>query len=118
MLENYAVLALWILAATAFPLSAYLMAALLRPRRPNKIKYETYECGIESDGGSWIKYNFKFYLYALVFVIFEIETVFLFPWAVAFRQLQFFGFVEMLIFVGILVVGFVYAWRKRALEWR
>ena len=118
MLQDFAAIGIWLLIALAFPLSAILMATLLRPRRPNPIKYETYECGIESDGGSWIKYNFKFYLYALVFVIFDIETVFLFPWAVAFRQLQLFGFIEMLIFVTILVVGYLYAWKKRDLEWR
>lgn len=117
MFESIAVLTLWLLVALAFPLSAFVLAALIRPRRPNPIKYETYECGIESEGGSWIKYNFKFYLYALVFVIFEVETVFLFPWAVAFRQLKLFGFIEMAVFVLILVIGFLYAWRKRALEW-
>ena len=118
MLENYAVVALWFFFALAFPVSAFVLAALLRPRRPNPVKYETYECGIESEGGSWIKYNFKFYLYALVFVIFDVEAIFLFPWAVAFRQLKLFGFIEMAIFVIILVVGYLYAWKKRALEWR
>jgi NADH:ubiquinone oxidoreductase subunit 3 (subunit A) len=118
MLEDFAAAGIWLLIALAFPLVAILMATFLRPRRPNPIKYENYECGIESEGGSWVKYNFKFYLYALVFVIFDIEVVFLFPWAVAFRQLKLFGFIEMLIFVLILVVGYLYAWKKRALEWR
>ena len=118
MLENYAVVALWFFFALAFPVSAFVLAALLRPRRPNPVKYETYECGIESEGGSWIKYNFKFYLYALIFVIFDVEAIFLFPWAVAFRQLQLFGFIEMAIFVIILVVGYFYAWKMSALEWR
>ena len=118
MLQDFAVVAIWLLIALAFPISAFVMAALLRPSRPNPVKLETYECGIESEGGSWIRYNFKFYLYALVFVIFDIEVVFLFPWAVAFRELRLFGFIEMAIFVIILVIGYLYAWKKRALEWR
>ncbi len=94
-----------------------MLAHFVSPRKPNPIKSLTYECGMETIGDSWVQFNTRYYLYALVFVIFDIETVFLYPWAVAFRQLALFGFIEMLIFVAILVVGYVYAWKKKALEW-
>ena len=118
MLENSAILAIWLLIALAFPIGSIALAALLRPKRPNSIKYETYECGIEAEGGSWVRYNFKFYLYALIFVVFSVESIFLFPWAAAFRRLGLFGFLEMAVFLGILITGYVYAWKKGALEWR
>ncbi len=87
-------------------------------QKPNAIKNATYECGLETIGPTWIQFNFRYYLFALVFVIFDVETVFLYPWAVAYRHLDWFTMIEVLIFVAILVVGLAYAWKKRALEWK
>jgi NADH:ubiquinone oxidoreductase subunit 3 (subunit A) len=93
------------------------MAYFMRPRRPNKVKTETYECGIETIGDSWVQFKVQYYLYALVFLIFDIETIFLFPWAVAYKQLSLFALLEMVIFIVLLAVALIYAWRKGALEW-
>lgn len=87
-------------------------------QKPNPIKNATYECGLQTIGPTWVQFNFRYYLFALIFVIFDVETVFLYPWAVAYRQLDWFTMVEVLIFVAILVVGLAYAWKKRALEWK
>jgi NADH:ubiquinone oxidoreductase subunit 3 (subunit A) len=103
--------------AWVFPAMPLLIARLLQPKRPNPIKQETYECGIETIGPSWVQFKAQYYLYALVFLIFDIETIFLFPWAVAYNQLPLFAFVEMLIFIALLALALVYAWRKGALEW-
>ena len=93
------------------------LGALLRPSNPERAKLTTYECGEEVSGDSWINFNIRFYLVALVFVIFDVETVFLYPWAVAFHRLGLLAFIEALVFVAILVVALAYAWRKGALEW-
>ena len=123
MLEQYGRAGILLLFALAFPITPLLISVLLglvhiRPRAPDPIKSDTYECGMETEGNTWVQFNFRYYFFALVFVIFDIEAVFLYPWAVAFRQVKLFGFVEALIFVVILVIGYLYAWRKRALEWR
>jgi NADH-quinone oxidoreductase subunit A len=122
LLEQYGRVGILLLFAFAFPITPLLISVLLglirvRPRSPNPIKSDTYECGMETEGNTWVQFNFRYYFFALVFVVFDIEAVFLYPWAVAFRQVKLFGFVEALIFVAILVVGYLYAWRKRALEW-
>jgi len=93
------------------------MAFLVRPKKPDPIKESTYECGLETIGETWVRFRVQYYIYALVFVIFDIETVFLYPWAVAYNQLGLFALVEMFIFLAILVGGLAYAWRKGALEW-
>jgi NADH:ubiquinone oxidoreductase subunit 3 (subunit A) len=103
--------------AWVFPAMPLVIARLLQPKRPNPIKLETYECGIETIGPSWVQFKVQYYLYALVFLIFDIEVIFLFPWAAAYNQLPLFAFVEMLIFIGLLGIALVYAWRKGALEW-
>ena len=87
-------------------------------QKPNPIKNATYECGLQTIGPTWVQFNFRYYLFALIFVIFDVETVFLYPWAVAYRQLDWFTMVEVLIFTAVLVVGLAYAWKKRALEWK
>ena len=119
---NYGYVGLLLAAAIIFgggilAFSAFLRYLKISPKKPNPIKSSTYECGMDTVGSAWVQFNFRYYLYALLFVVFDIETVFLYPWAVAFNKLKLFGFVEMLIFILILLVGFVYAWRKRALEW-
>ncbi len=108
--------------AAAFPLlpiGASVAFGFLkrRPKRPDPIKEATYECGVETEGDAWGQFNVRYYVFALLFVIFDVEAVFLYPWAVAFRQLGLFAFVEAVLFVAILVVGYLYAWRRKALEW-
>lgn len=123
MLEQYGYVGLLLIAAVSLPLIILGTAGILtllgiRPRKPYPTKYLPYECGRDTFGTSWIRFNFHYYYYALLFVVFDVETVFLYPWAVAYRQLALFGLIEMFIFILILVIGFVYAWKKRALEWR
>jgi NADH-quinone oxidoreductase subunit A len=103
--------------AWIFPAVPIILAQFLRPRRPDPVKLQTYECGIETTGDAWVQFKVQYYLYALVFLVFDIEMVFLFPWAVAYNQLGWFAFFEMLIFIFLLGVALVYAWRKGALEW-
>ncbi len=117
LLSDYAFLGLLLIAATLFPLVAMFMAFLIRPNKPDPTKKSTYECGLETIGETWVRFRAQYYIYALVFVIFDIETVFLYPWAVAYNQLGLFALVEMFIFLGILVGGLLYAWRKGVLEW-
>jgi NADH:ubiquinone oxidoreductase subunit 3 (subunit A) len=90
----------------------------LRPSNPTPVKLEAYECGVETIGGRWNQFNFRYYLFAILFVIFDVEVVFLYPWATRFLKLELFALIEMAVFVAILLVGWVYAWRKRDLDWR
>ena len=93
----------------------------IRPKQPSALKSAIYECGFETLSGKWSQFNFRYYTFALIFVIFDVEVVFLFPWAASFgvlsRQFGLFVLIEMLVFVGILIVGWVYALRKGALKW-
>jgi len=114
----YGAVALLFLIAIGFGVLPLVISYLARPKRPTPVKTSTYECGLQTIGPTWVRFRLGFYLYALVFVIFDVETVFLYPWAVAYKQLGLFAFVEMLIFIAVLVVGLIYAWRKRALEWK
>lgn len=121
--QQYGLLALLVVFSIIIPASMLILSWLasfirVRPRKPDPVKRQVYECGVEPIGGRrWSQFNFRYYVYALLFVIFDIETVFLYPWAVQFQQLGLFALFEMLVFVLILVIGLVYAWRKRALEW-
>lgn len=90
---------------------------LLAPKSENAIKSETYECGIETQGPSWLQFKVGYYLFAILFLIFDVETVFLFPWAVVMKQLGMVAFIEILIFLFILTLGLLYAWKKGALKW-
>jgi len=114
---GYGIIALFILVGILFVLVVVFFASLLRPKRPNKNKLENYECGERPIDGAWIQYNSGFYIFALIFVIFDVEVVFLFPWAVAFKQLGLFALIEMFIFLFILIIGLAYAWKKGALKW-
>jgi NADH-quinone oxidoreductase subunit A len=91
--------------------------SFLGPRSHSRVKGESFECGNEPTGPAWVRFSIRFYIVAILFIIFDIEVVFLYPWAVIFRELGLFGFIEMLMFVGVLGVGFVYSWRKGAFEW-
>ena len=117
MLEQYANVLIFLGIGAFFIGFNLLLGSLIRPKNPSPEKLSTYECGEESVGGSWIQFNIRFYVVALVFIIFDVEIVFLYPWAVAFKDLGWFAFIEMMIFVVILLVGLAYAWKKGALEW-
>ncbi len=117
MNADYSIIGIFLLIGVGFVLVTFLIAGLLRPHRPGKVKLQSYECGEPSIGSSWIQYNVGYYIFALIFVIFDVEVVFLFPWAVAFRKLGLFALVEMFIFLAILIFGLVYAWKKGALRW-
>ncbi|MDP9312845.1 MAG: NADH-quinone oxidoreductase subunit A [Chloroflexota bacterium] len=117
MLSNYAFIGIFAIAAITFPLLPLILSRFIRPRRPTPIKLSTYECGLEAMGDIWVQFKVQYYLYALAFVVFDIETIYLYPWAVAYGQLGLFALIEMAIFLLILVAGLVYAWRKGALEW-
>lgn len=114
---NYSIIGVFLVMAVGFVLVTFFIARLLRPSRPGKVKLQTYECGEAPMGTSWIQYNVGYYIFALIFVIFDVEVVFLFPWAVAFRKLGLFALIEMLVFLAILIFGLIYAWRKGALRW-
>lgn len=117
MIEAYVPIALFVLVAIAFAIATLLIARLVHPRRRHPVKLAPYECGIEPETDARDRYSIRYYLIAMLFVIFDVETVFLFPWAVIMDELLLFGFIEMLVFLFILVVGYAYAWRKGALEW-
>jgi NADH-quinone oxidoreductase subunit A len=93
------------------------VARLLRPSAPNPKKLETYECGAPPVGEGWQQFNVRYYLFALLFVVFDVEAAFLYPWALAFRQVGAYAVAEMLIFVALLGAGLAYAWRRGALQW-
>jgi NADH-quinone oxidoreductase subunit A len=109
--------AIFFMLGLALPIGALTFGRFLRPHKPNREKVTTYESGIEPTGSSWVRFNVKFYIYALLFVVFDVETVFLYPWAVAYDQLGLFALIEMAIFIILLVIGLVYAWKKKVLEW-
>lgn len=117
MPQNY--VPIFIFALVAFLVGAGTVAlfALVRPRQPDKIKLMPYECGIDPFDQARKRYTIRFYIVAILFVVFDVETIFLFPWAVQYKALGVFGFVEMLIFLGILIIGYVWIWKKGALEW-
>jgi len=94
-----------------------VLSALVSPQRPTPLKLQPYESGMPPLGSTRERFSVKFYLVAMLFIIFDIETVFMIPWSVSFRQLGLFGLVEMVVFIVILLVGFIYAWKRGALEW-
>ena len=104
--------------AVAFPLAPLVLSRLLAPRKSGQTKNDIYECGLTSKGDAWVQFRVGYYIYALIYVIFAVETVFLYPWAVAFGGMGLVGFIEMMIFVFMLVVGLLYAWGKGALDWK
>ncbi len=117
MLENYLPILLFIFVGIAVGALPMAMGRLLGPHRPDSDKLSPYECGFEAFGDSRTKFDVRYYLVAILFIIFDLEIAFLFPWAVVLRQVGVFGFLAMMIFLGILVIGFIYEWRKGALEW-
>ncbi|MHB8766432.1 MAG: NADH-quinone oxidoreductase subunit A [Deferrisomatales bacterium] len=117
MLQNYVPILILFLVAAVFGLGAVGVSSILGPRRQNPVKASTYECGMEVQPGARQPFDIRYYLVAMAFLVFDVEVVFMYPWAVKFKELGLFGFVEMMIFLFILLVGFVYIWRKGVLEW-
>jgi len=117
MLFQYANVLVFLLLGAGFLVVTMFLGKLLRPSVHSPEKYTTYECGEEPVGSSWIQFNVRFYIIALVFVIFDVEVVFLFPWAVVFKEIGLLGFVEMFIFISILLVGLAYVWSNGDLDW-
>jgi NADH-quinone oxidoreductase subunit A len=116
-LSNFGNVFAFLALGVVFVAGGFLTARLLRPQRPNAVKNSTYECGEEAVGSAWVKFNIRFYVVALIFIIFDVEVVFLYPWATIFKQLGPFALVEALVFAGILVLGLAYAWVKGDLVW-
>ncbi|MBK8525398.1 MAG: NADH-quinone oxidoreductase subunit A [Betaproteobacteria bacterium] len=123
MLENYFPILVFILVGVAFGILPVLLGWLVAPSRPDSEKLSPYECGFEAFEDARMKFDVRYYLIAIIFILFDLEIAFLFPWATIFKEIvetpaiKLFGFVEMMVFVAILVVGYVYAWAKGALEW-
>ncbi len=117
MPANYYPVLAFIVLALAFPVVALAIARLIRPSNPFKEKLEPYECGVVPTGDSRGRFTIRFFIIAILFVIFDVETVFLFPWAIRYQVLRVFGLVEMVVFLGILLVGYVWLYKKGALDW-
>lgn len=122
MLTEFGFLGVFMVLAAIVPASMLMIPWLftllgVKPQHPDKVKLDTYECGMPTLGGSWSRFNFRYYQFALLFVILDVSVVFIYPWAVHLRALGWLGLGSMLVFVGILSVGLAYAWRKKALEW-
>lgn len=117
MPNDWLYIGIFLVLAPVFPISALLIPRLIAPRKPNRTKQETYECGIETVGDAYVQFKVQYYIFALVFLIFDVETVFLYPWAVSFNQIPLFAVLEGILFIMILIVGLLYTWRKGALEW-
>ena len=115
---EYGALGIFFLVTLVFPVSALIPAFILQPRQPTKEKRIPYECGVDTIGKTHVRYRAGYLLYSLMFLVFDIETIFLYPWAVRFGHLGLFALVEMFIFVGILAIGLGYAWKKGALAWK
>ena len=117
LLEPYLPVILFILIGVAIGVAPQVMGFLLGPRRPDQAKNSPYECGFEAFEDARMKFDVRYYLVAILFIVFDLEIAFVFPWATIFRSLGVFGLVEMGIFLGLLVLGFAYVWKKGALEW-
>ena len=117
-MQQYIPIVVFTLVAISFPIIALLLAKVIRAGSPDPVKAEPYECGVKAPTTAFdTRFSIRFYLIAVLFVVFDVETIFLFPWAVMFEKLALFGFIEMVVFLAILIVGYVYAWKRGALEW-
>jgi NADH-quinone oxidoreductase subunit A len=116
-LHSYAPLLLHILVAMGLAGAILLASTLVGQRRPTRAKLQAYECGMLPTGDAREPFSVKFYMVAIVFILFDVEAIFLYPWAYIYRDLRWFGFIEMMVYIGILLVGYVYLWKKGALDW-
>src|SRR4051812_43889007 len=114
---NFVFIGLLLLVAIAFAAAPLVVVRLVAPRKRSLSKLDTYECGVLTTGETWVRFRIQYFIYALLFVVFDIETVFLYPWAVSYGRLGAFALVEMVIFLVILAVGLAYAWAKGVLRW-
>lgn len=115
--NNYLVVVVFVILGILLPLVALTAGRFLRPNKPTQEKQTTYESGVEPYGESWVQFNVRYYMFALLFVLFDVETVFLYPWAVAYDDLGIFALIEMVIFMFMLLIGLIYAWKKKVLTW-
>ena len=121
--SQYGLVLLFIGVGLAVPLSMLLISRMaqilrIRPHQPSSVKSDIYECGMETIGGRWVQFNFRYYLFALLFLVFDVTAIFIYPWAIMLRELGGDALVTMLGFIAVLGVGWVYAWRKGAFEWK
>jgi NADH-quinone oxidoreductase subunit A len=117
MLSAWAPILIFLLLVTGFALVSIVGSLILGMRKPTPGKVTPYECGMQPVGTARERFSVKFYLVAMLFLLFDIEAVFLFPWAVVYRDLKMFGFLEMLVFIAVVLAGYIYVWKKGALEW-
>ncbi len=118
MLDHWLYIGLFFLIALFLPAAAIFVAGLLGPKKSNSVKRSVYECGIETEGETRIQFRAQYYIFALVFLVFDVEAVFLFPWAMAYNQLNLYAVFEGVLFALVLLGGLIYAWKKGALEWK
>ncbi len=123
MLANYGLIGLFFIVVVLFTLVMVIFPIILRylkivPSNPNPIKNSIFECGMETIGKTWVQFNFHYYFYALIFLALDVLVVFLYPWAVHLRELGLFSFFVVLILVFIVLIGYIYAWKKKVLEWK
>src|SRR5688572_16936789 len=117
MMNAYLPLLLMILAAAGLAAAMIVLSSLVGPKKPNPVKLAPYECGMSPIGGARVRFSVKFYLVAMLFILFDVEAIFLYPWAVVHRYLGWFSLIEMAIFMAILAVGYIYIWKRGAFEW-
>jgi NADH-quinone oxidoreductase subunit A len=117
VINNYIFIGLLLVLGITFGLLPLIVVAIVAPRKQSLSKGDTYECGVRTYGETWVRFRIQYYIYALMFVVFDIETVFLYPWAVSYANLGVFALVEMIIFLVILIAGLAYAWAKGVLRW-
>ncbi|MCE5285658.1 MAG: NADH-quinone oxidoreductase subunit A [Pelosinus sp.] len=118
MLHDYANIGMLLVIALLFPFLALGASYIIQPRRPGVEKSMPYECGVDTVGTTWVQFRISYFLYALIFVVFDVETIFLYLWAIKFQQLGLAAFIEMFVFMMVLVIGLGYAWNKGGLEWK
>jgi NADH-quinone oxidoreductase subunit A len=117
MLQEYFPILLFVVVGLAVGVAPVVLGSLLGPNRPDSEKLSPYECGFEAFEDARMRFDVRYYLVAILFILFDLEIAFLFPWAVVLKQIGLFGFAAMLVFLAVLVVGFVYEWKKGALDW-
>jgi len=123
LLANYGLIGLFFVVVVLFSLSMVVIPIVLRilkivPSHPNPVKNSIFECGVETIGKTWVQFNFRYYFYALIFLALDVLVVFLYPWAVQLRELGVTSLIVVLILVFIVLIGYIYAWKKKALEWK
>ena len=117
-LQEYGQIGVFVLFGAFFAFFNLALSWLVRVRNNDSLFRTTYECGPDTVGSPWVQINVRFYLFAMLFVLFDVETIFIYPWAVAYRGLGLMGFLEMIVFIGVLFLGLIYAWKKGGLEWK